>query len=318
MARRKPRGRPVNGVLVLDKPAGMTSNDALQRARYLFYAAKAGHTGSLDPMATGVLPLCFGEATKFSQFLLDADKEYLSTFRLGEATATGDAEGEVIERADASGVSAAQLESAIDRFRGEILQVPSMYSALKKDGQPLYKLARQGIEVEREARPVTIHQYDLLHVRREGETVDVDVTIRCSKGTYVRTLAEDLGRELGCGAHVIHLHRRSVGAFTDDDAVSLAQLEALREGRRGEDLDYLLHSVDSAAAHLTMVALPGSTAWYFRRGQPVMVPGAYRDAREGDIVRIFDDGEGFLGVGEVLEDGRLAPRRLVVQSSAAS
>lgn len=311
MARRKPRGRPVSGILVLNKPAGMTSNDALQRAKYLFYAAKAGHTGSLDPMATGVLPICFGEATKFTQFLLDADKCYTSTFRFGVTTRTGDAEGEVVSETSAAGISREQVEAAIEGFRGDIMQVPSMYSALKKDGVPLYKLAREGVEVEREARPVTIYSYQLLDFR-PGEQAEADVEIRCSKGTYVRTLAEDLGAALDCGAHVIALHRTAAGCFSDEDAITLSQLEALREGKRGEDLDFLLRPVDMAVSHLMSVDLPDSTAWYFRRGQPVVAPEVYRDAREGDIVRIFASDGLFLGVGEVLEDGRLAPRRLVV------
>jgi tRNA pseudouridine55 synthase len=313
LGRRKQRGRPVNGILVVDKPAGITSNDTLQKAKYLFYAAKAGHTGSLDPMATGVLPICFGEATKFTQFLLDADKCYLSTFRLGVTTTTGDAEGEVIETRSAAGIDAARVEDAMAAFEGDILQVPPMYSALKKDGVPLYKLAREGIEVERQARPVTIFSYQLLAFRA-GEVAEADVEIRCSKGTYVRTLAEDLGAALGCGGHVSRLHRSAAGCFTDADAISLDALTALREGRRGEDLDHLLKPVDTAVAHLMAVDLPESMAWYFRRGQPVMAAKAYREAREGDIVRIFESGA-FIGVGEVLEDGRLAPKRLVVDDN---
>jgi len=313
LGRRKQRGRPVNGILVVDKPAGITSNDTLQKAKYLFYAAKAGHTGSLDPMATGVLPICFGEATKFTQFLLDADKCYLSTFRLGVTTTTGDAEGEVIETRSAAGIDAARVEDAMVAFEGDILQVPPMYSALKKDGVPLYKLAREGIEVERQARPVTIFSYQLLAFRA-GEVAEADVEIRCSKGTYVRTLAEDLGAALGCGGHVSRLHRSAAGCFTDADAISLDALTALREGRRGEDLDHLLKPVDTAVAHLMAVDLPESMAWYFRRGQPVMAAKAYREAREGDIVRIFESGA-FIGVGEVLEDGRLAPKRLVVDDN---
>lgn len=314
MANRKQRGRPVKGILVLNKPAGITSNAALQRAKYLFYAAKAGHTGSLDPLATGVLPVCFGEATKFTQFLLDADKGYRSTFRLGVATKTGDADGEIVKEQDAIGITQQQVEAVIANYRGDILQIPSMYSALKKDGQPLYKLAREGIEVEREARPVTIYHYELIEFR-PGMHPEVDVHIRCSKGTYVRTLAEDLGRDLGCGAHVAKLHRTEVAGFTDNDAVALHELEKLREGVRGEDLDYLLKPVDRAVDHLMAVELDSSTAWHLRRGQPVMAQQAYRDAVEGDIVRIFEDDGLFLGVGEVLEDGRLAPRRLVVEQA---
>ncbi len=312
MANRKARGRPVSGILVLNKPAGITSNNALQKAKYLFGAAKAGHTGSLDPLATGVLPICFGEATKFSQFLLDADKGYLATFKFGVTTKTGDSDGEVIDSRDASALTAAQVSAAMAEFRGDILQVPSMYSALKKDGQPLYKLARQGIEVERQPRPVTIFHYELVAFR-PGEHPEADVAVRCSKGTYVRSLAEDLGRALGCGAHVTRLHRNEVAGFTDADSIALDQLLALREGKQAEDLDDLLKPADRAVAHLLTVELDSTTAWYFRRGQPVLAQEAYRDAEEGDIVRIFADGGLFLGIGEVLEDGRLAPRRLVVE-----
>ena len=205
MARRR-RGRPVNGILVLDKPLGMSSNQALQTAKRLYFAAKAGHTGSLDPLATGVLPLCFGEATKFSQYLLDADKAYESTFVLGTATDTGDAEGQVLETTDASGISEADVSAALDRFRGEIEQVPSMFSAIKHNGQPLYKLARQGKEVERKSRRVVIKQLELRDFRtgggQQGTAPEVDVYLECSKGTYVRSIAEDLGKVLGCGAFV--------------------------------------------------------------------------------------------------------------------
>ncbi|GIX31898.1 MAG: tRNA pseudouridine synthase B [Porticoccaceae bacterium] len=311
MGRRRPKGRPVDGILILDKPPGLTSNEALQRVRHLFFAAKAGHTGSLDPLATGVLPVCFGEATKFSQFLLDADKGYRATFRFGITTRTGDAEGPETGRVDASGLTREAVEAALPAFRGEILQVPSMYSAVKQGGRPLYELARAGVEVERAARPVRIHRFALLDFR-PGLHPEADFELLCSKGTYVRTLAEDLGRALGVGAHVIRLHRHRVGVFGDEDAIALAELERLREGRRAEELDGLLLPVERAVAHLLAVELDGRTAWFLRRGQPVMAAGAYRHAREGDIVRILDEAGHFLGVGEVLEDGRLAPRRLVV------
>ena len=315
MGKRRSRGRPVDGILVLNKSAGMTSNDALQRAKYLFFAAKAGHTGSLDPLATGILPVCFGEATKFTRFLLDADKRYRATFHFGITTKTGDADGEITGEPGAAGLDRQQVENAMEAFRGDILQVPSMYSALKKDGQPLYKLAREGIEVAREARPVTVDTFELLDFR-PGDIAEADVEIQCSKGTYVRTIAEDMGEALGCGAHVISLHRHQLGGFGDEDSIGLDELEALREGKRGEDLDYLLKPVDRAVEQLMAVELDSATAWYLRRGQPVMARGAYRDAEEGDIVRIFEDDGLFLGVGEVLEDGRLAPRRLVVGQSA--
>lgn len=308
---RQAKGRPVDGILVLDKPAGLTSNEALQKVKYLFYAAKAGHTGSLDPLATGILPICLGEATKFTQFLLEADKVYRSTFRFGVATETGDSDGDVVKRADASGLTVDKLAASIADFRGEIEQIPSMYSALKYKGQPLYKLARQGIEVEREARKAMIHRFDLLDFR-PGEVAEADVEIHCSKGTYIRTISEDLGKMLGLGAHVSSLRRSAAGPFNLDGALTLPQLEALREGKQAEDLDFLLRPLDAAVSDRLAVELPESAAWYFRRGQPVMTPSAYRTAEEGDIVRIFRDDGDFLGVGEVLDDGRVTPRRLVV------
>ncbi len=308
--KRQAKGRSVDGILILDKPAGLTSNEALQRVKYLFYAAKAGHTGSLDPLATGVLPICLGEATKFTQFLLEADKVYHSTFSFGVSTETGDSDGDVLKRIDASALTDDKLAAALPAFRGEIEQIPSMYSALKHKGQPLYKFARQGIEVEREARKAMIYRFGLLELR-PGEVAEADVDIHCSKGTYIRTISEDLGKALGFGAHVSSLRRTAAGPFSLDEAVTLEQLEALREGKRAEDLDFLLRPMDAAVGDRLAVELPESSAWYFCRGQPVMTPSVYRTAEEGDIVRIFCDEGSFLGVGEVLDDGRVTPRRLV-------
>ena len=200
-------------MLVLDKPPGMSSNDAVQKVKRLFAAQKVGHTGSLDPLATGVLPLCFGEGTKFSQFLLSSDKRYRAEIILGVATDTGDSDGQVIAEADASGVTQTDVETALEQFRGEISQVPSMYSALKHNGQPLYKLARQGIEVEREARTVTVYSNELTDFAPQRITLE----LHCSKGTYVRTLAEDLGQRLGCGAHVSGVRRTSTGPYNESD-----------------------------------------------------------------------------------------------------
>lgn len=229
MGRRRRKGRNISGILLLDKPMGITSNAALQQVKRLFNACKAGHTGSLDPLATGVLPLCFGEATKFSQFLLDADKHYRARVRLGVTTDSGDADGKVLETKPVPEITDEALEQALDNYRGEITQVPSMFSALKVDGQPLYKLARQGVEVEREARPVTIYELEVQD--RSGDELTLDV--RCSKGTYVRTLAEDIGRELGCGAHVAGLRRLAAGPFKIEETVSIQQLEELMsEDRR--------------------------------------------------------------------------------------
>ncbi len=308
MARRR-KGRAVDGILVLDKPQGMSSNQALQAAKRLFGAAKAGHTGSLDPLATGVLPLCFGEATKFSRFLLDADKAYTSTFVLGVVTASGDAEGEVLETRDASAITAALVEEKLAAFRGEIEQVPSMYSALKHNGQPLYKLARQGQEVERKARRVTIHELELVAFREavNGGHPEVDVRIRCSKGTYVRSIAEDLGEALGCGAHVSVLRRTQAGPFDASMQVSLATLEALKENGAQAEMDALLEPLDAALGELPLVRVSEAGGFYIRQGQPVMVPNS---PCEGMVRMGLESGE-FLGVGEILDDGRVAPRRLI-------
>ena len=306
MARRR-RGRPVNGILVLDKPIGESSNRSLQIAKRLYDAAKAGHTGSLDPLATGVLPLCFGEATKFSQYLLDADKGYESTFTLGRTTATADAEGETLVVSDASAVTEAQVEAAIGSLRGAIEQLPPMYSALKQNGQPLYKLARQGIEVERKLRPVVIKAFDL-RAFRGGEEAEVDVVIECSKGTYVRTLAEDLGLALGCGAHVSALRRTRSGPFTLAESVTMATLAALKDNEKLAQMDQLLLPADAALGGLPLVTLSESGGFYLRQGQPVLVPNA---PCSGMVRVALPDGE-FLGVGEILDDGRVAPRRLIV------
>ncbi len=304
---RRRRGRPVNGVLVLDKPRGISSSDAVQQVKQLFGAQKVGHTGSLDPLATGVLPLCFGEATKFSQFLLSSDKAYWTRIKLGVATETGDADGEVIAEKDASHVTAADVEAVLEQFRGEIKQVPSMYSALKHNGQPLYKLARQGIEVEREARCITVYSNELVAF----ETGEFELELKCSKGTYIRTIAEEIGAALGVGAHVLALHRRAAGPFTEEDMVSLDVLREERE--RGESLDKFLLPTASTVGQWPEVILTDATAFYVRQGQPVQVA----HAPTSGLVRLSEkagDGASFLGVGEVLDDGRVAPRRLVAGS----
>jgi len=304
---RRRRGRPVDGILVLDKPRGLSSNQALQAAKRLYFAAKAGHTGSLDPLATGVLPLCFGEATKFSQYLLDADKAYESTFVLGTATASGDAEGEVLQRRDASNLSEADVVTALEAFRGEIEQVPSMFSAIKQDGQPLYKLARKGLEVERKSRRVVVKQLELREFRG-GDAPEADIYLECSKGTYVRSIAEDLGHALGCGAHVSALRRTRAGPFSLEDSVTLATLEALKENEELAQMDELLLPADTAVLTLPLVKLSESGGFYMRQGQPLLVPNAPCDG----MVRIALESGEFLGVGEILDDGRVAPRRLIV------
>ncbi len=294
--------RNVNGILLLDKPSGLTSNAALQQVKRLYRARKAGHTGSLDPLATGLLPICFGEATKISGFLLDADKHYLVRCQLGVKTTTGDAEGEIIEQRPVSGVDAARLRQVLGGFLGKIDQVPPMYSALKHKGERLYNLARQGVEVERAARTVTIHALELLGL----EGTCAELRVHCSKGTYVRTLVEDIGAVLGCGAHVSGLRRTGVGPFDDSNLADMERLEALAaEGYAG--LDQLLLPIEDALAQWPGVRLSGDAAFYLRQGQAVLVPQA---PTEG-WVRLYEGDRQFMGMGEVLDDGRVAPRRLM-------
>ena len=294
--------RPVDGLVLLDKPVGWTSNAALQAVKRLYRAKKAGHTGSLDPLASGLLPLCLGEATKLSGLLLNADKSYRFTCRLGVITATGDAEGEVLATRPVGPLSREQIEAALRRFTGPIQQIPPMYSAVKRDGQPLYKLARQGIEVERAPREVTVHELRLL--RQDAEELECE--LRCSKGTYVRTLAADLGEALGCGAHVSALRRTAVEPY---DAARMVTLDALRErAERGlAALDDWLLPPDSAVANWPAVSVSGDSAFYLRQGQPVLVP---RAPSQGWL-RLYQEGRQFLGIGEILDDGRVAPRRLL-------
>ena len=307
MARRR-KGRQVDGLLVLDKPSGMSSNAALQQAKRLFGAAKAGHTGSLDPLATGVLPLCFGEATKFSQFLLDADKGYESTFVLGEGTDTADADGAVIAQASAAHLSEDQVTRAMETLTGAIEQVPPMYSALKVDGQPLYKRARAGEQVERAARPVDIYRFELLSCEF-SEQVRLTVRVQCSKGTYIRTLAEDLGAALGVPAHVATLRRCQSGPFVLNDCVTPEQLTAVKASGTDTDLDALLQPIESCIEHLPRLTLSEAATFYIRQGQPVLVP----NGPQSGMVRIADAGGLFLGVGDMRDDGKLAPRRLLAQ-----
>jgi len=267
--RRQARGRHVHGILLMDKPDGITSNELLQGVKKLYGAAKVGHTGSLDKTATGLLPLCFGEATKFSSYLLDADKQYIASCQLGIETSTGDAAGEIVDEQDVPALSKAQLEQVLMHFRGEIQQVPPMYSALKHKGQRLYELAYQGIEVERAPRPVRIHKLELLQQGQE----EISIAVHCSKGTYIRTLAQDIGRQLGCGAHVSRLRRTASGPFTEAGMVTIEQLEALAlQGT--EALDKCLLSIDSLLPDMPLVQLVASVAYYLRQGQPVIVPRA--------------------------------------------
>ncbi len=293
--------RAVSGILLLDKPPTMSSNRALQTVKRLFAARKAGHTGSLDPLASGLLPVCFGEATKFCQYLLSADKTYLVTMRLGIRTDTGDTEGEIVSERSVPEVTSAILEKIFDQFRGEIEQVPSMYSALKHQGQPLYKLARQGITVARESRRLTIFRLTVLNFTADS----VQFELHCSKGTYVRTLVDDFGEILGCGAHVTQLRRIGVGAFTDDQMISLEALQILSEAGSMEALDRHLLPMQSALAHWPQLTVAESTAFYLRQGHPVVIPHAPLSG----WVCLLDKQNQFLGIGEVMEDGKVAPRR---------
>lgn len=304
MSKRR-RGRDVSGVLVLDKPPGLSSNQVVQKAKRLFNARKVGHTGALDPLATGVLPLCFGEATKFSQYLLESDKKYWACLQLGIATDSGDADGQVIAERPIENIDTAKIEDALRFFRGEFDQVPSMFSAIKHKGQPLYKLARQGIEIEREARRVTVFSNEL--VAFTGSRLELE--IHCTKGTYIRTIAEELGEMLGCGAHVAELRRRSAGPFDEADMIRFETLEiALGDG----SLDQFLKPISSTVQAMPEVRLTDSTAFYLRQGQPVIVPHAPTSGWVRLAEVVDDKSTRFIGVGEILDDGRVAPRRLVV------
>lgn len=298
------KGRPVSGILLLDKPLGLSSNHALQRVKRLFDARKAGHTGSLDPLADGMLPICLGDATKLSAFLLDADKYYRFRVRLGQTTATGDTEGEILQTRPTDGIDVQQIELVLTRFRGEIEQMPPMYSALKHQGKRLYELAREGVEVAREPRTVQIRELTLLAV----DLPEFDLQVHCSKGTYVRALATDIGEALGCGAHVTALRRTGVGPYTGYPMYTMDALEA--EAQQGmAALDALLLPIDTALAGWPEVRVSADTAFYLKQGQAVLVPKA---PTEG-LVRIYQ-GDDFLAVGQIQDDGRVAPKRLMTGS----
>lgn len=304
--RTKNRGRNISGIVLLDKPLGLSSNKALQEVKNLFFARKAGHTGSLDPLASGLLALCFGEATKISNFLFDANKHYRATGKLGEVTTTGDAEGEIVETRPVPALNAAMLEAALAPFRGEISQIPPMYSALKHKGEPLYKLARQGIEIEREARQVTIYSLSLVELTADSFTIDIE----CSRGTYIRTLVEDIGNVLGCGAYVTALRRTGLGPFGEADMVTLDTLKAVYDEDKTQ-LQQFMKPTSSALENWPEVNLTEDMAFYMRQGQPVLVPHA---PTEG-WVRLNVGGGRFLGMGQILDDGRVAPKRLLGQGA---
>ena len=315
MARRQ-KGRFIDGIVLLDKGTGISSNHALQRVKRFFNANKAGHTGALDPLATGMLPVCLGEATKFSQHLLDADKRYTVIAKLGQRTDTSDSDGEIVQEREIN-FSQEQLLQALQHFRGNTMQVPSMFSALKYQGQPLYKYAREGVEVPREARPISVFELNFLGL--EGDELTLD--IHCSKGTYIRTIIDDLGEMLGCGAHVIMLRRTQVAEYPYEKMVTLAQLEALIETATeqgipaSELLDPLLLPMDTAVANFTEINLPETMLYYVMQGQAVQASGL----KPNELVRItIGDERKFVGIGSMNDDGQLAPKRLIVIRSEDS
>ncbi len=296
----KRQKKNINGILLLDKPIGFSSNQALQKIKWLLKAAKACHTGTLDPLATGLLPLCFGEATKFAHFLTDADKTYIATIKLGATTTTGDAEGEVLTTS-AVNVSRSEFEQACQQFTGEISQTPPMYSALKFEGKALYEYARAGVEIERQARLVTIHS---IEVNSFAGDVAV-VTVTCSKGTYIRTLAEDIGKQLGCGAHLIGLRRTATADYQIAQAVTLEQFEAMSE----EERLAALAPPDSAVHYLPAITLDDDGAFYLLQGQAVWRSGTVPSG----LLRLYNEQQVFLGLGELQDDGKIAPKRLMQQ-----
>lgn len=286
--------------MLLDKPIGFSSNQALQKIKWLLKAAKAGHTGTLDPLATGLLPLCFGEATKFAHFLTDADKTYIATIKLGATTTTGDAEGEVLTTSPVN-VSRSDFEQACQQFTGEISQTPPMYSALKFEGKALYEYARAGVEIERKARRVTIQNIEVNSFA--GDVAVISVT--CSKGTYIRTLAEDIGKQLGCGAHLIGLRRTATADYQIAQAVTLEQFEAMSE----EERLAALAPPDSAVHYLPAITLDDDAAFYLLQGQAVWCSGAIPTG----LLRLYNEQQVFLGLGELQDDGKIAPKRLMQQ-----
>lgn len=289
--------RHLSGVFLLNKPLGLSSNTALQKVRRLFNAQKAGHTGALDPLATGLLPICLGEATKFSHYLLDSTKRYQTTVKLGQTTTTGDVEGDVVLQREVPVLTAELIEQVLQRFRGEIQQVPPMYSALKRDGRPLYELARQGIEIEREARPVTIYELNLIDFTPDSLVLEVT----CSKGTYIRVLGEDIGEALGCGGHLTHLHRTQTGHFEIIPSYTIEYLETLTEAER----DALLLSVYAPVEHFPRVQLPEGREKYFGNGQESNIE------HEAVAEVLVFNGDLCLGLAEITDKKRLVPKRLL-------
>ncbi|MDD6910334.1 tRNA pseudouridine(55) synthase TruB [Actinobacillus minor] len=303
MSRPRKKGRDIHGVFLLDKPQGMSSNDILQKVKRIFQANKAGHTGALDPLATGMLPICLGEATKFSQFLLDSDKRYQVTAKLGERTDTSDAEGQVVET-KAVNVTESDIQQALVQFRGDILQVPTMFSALKHQGKPLYEYARAGITVEREARPITI--FELKFIAYEAPFLTLEV--HCSKGTYIRTLVDDLGEVLGCGAHVTVLRRLAVADYPIAAMMSYTDLQNMAENQPLEVLDQLLLPMDTAVSTLPKINLNEQQTKSVGFGQRVKFENVEQIY---GLVRLFSNTAQFLGVAEITADNVIRPNRMI-------
>ncbi len=297
--RQKSHKQPIHGVLLLDKPQGPSSNQALQAVKGIFRAAKAGHTGSLDPLATGLLPICFGEATKISAFLLGADKCYRVRCRLGIRTTTADAEGDVLEERDVPDLSDDMIRGVTEKFMGDIQQIPPMYSALKHQGKRLYDLARQGIEVERKPRQIRVIRFDLI----AHDEHELEFDIACSSGTYVRTLVDDLGCELGCGAHVTELRRKGVSPFKRPKMWTIMMLERLSSVQLIETL----LPIDEVLPNWPKVSVPDNAADYIRQGQPVWIPGI----KASGSVRLYQFDGTFIGLGEQLNNGQMTLRRLI-------
>ena len=288
--------------MLIDKPLGYSSNQALQKVKWLFRASKAGHTGTLDPLATGLLPICLGEATKFAQYVTDADKTYDATIKFGMTTTTGDAEGDILITS-AVNFTRPQFESACQQLIGEITQVPPMYSALKHEGKSLYEYAREGINIERKPRLINVRN---ITINTTAQDI-AQITVVCSKGTYIRTLAEDIGAILGCGAHLVGLQRTETAGYLLPQAVTLAQLEAMS----AESRDALLLPVDSAIQYLPKLVLNKEAAFFVMQGQSVWQSGK---TPTGDL-RLYDEQDQFLGLGFLQDDGKVAPKRLIVKSS---
>ncbi|HIG88638.1 tRNA pseudouridine(55) synthase TruB [Candidatus Thioglobus sp.] len=303
MSRRHPKGRDINGIILLDKDTGLSSNAALQKVKRLFFAKKAGHTGALDPLASGILPICLGQATKIAGFLLDDDKRYFVRGKLGQTTDTLDCEGKVVSTQPFEQLSEAEVFETAKHFQGNIEQVPPMYSALKREGQPLYKLARQGIEVERKARPVTIHEIRCIDYDNGVVTLEVS----CSKGTYIRTLIEDIGKQLGCGAHVIELRRTGFAHIDVSQTIKFSDLENLATDDY-QRLDEIILPSDQMLPNIQDITLDNEQAIDIKYGRTIQCN------RQGLLhkVKLFDQNQNFLGIGELSQDGTIAPKRLFV------